>query len=70
MILSAHISGMANTAASLSGVTVILNNNESNRIYSSANTSTFLMPTLELGKMLWDRYRYMSLKYTLFKYPA
>ena len=50
MMLSAHISGMANTAASLSGVTLILNNNESNNIYFSASVSTFLIPTLELVK--------------------
>ena len=70
MILLVHISGMANTAASLSGVTIILNNSESNNIYFSTSASTFLIPTLELGKMLWDKYRYISLKYILFKYPA
>ena len=59
MILLVHISGMATTAASLSGVTVILNNNESNNIYFSASGSTFLIPTLELGNVLWDKYRYM-----------
>ena len=58
------------SAASLSGATVILNNSESNSIYFSANASTFLMPTLELGKMLWVKYKYISLKYKLFKYPA
>ena len=52
MILSAHDSGMANTAASLSGMTVILNDNESNNIYFSASASTFLIPILELGKIL------------------
>ena len=57
MILSVHISGMANAAASLSGVTIILNNNESNNIYLSASASTFLIPTLELGKMVWDKYK-------------
>ena len=50
MILSAHDSGMANTAASLSGVTLILNNNESNNIYFSASASTFLIPTLNWVK--------------------
>ena len=70
MILLVHISGMAETAASLSGMTIILNNNESNNIYFSASASTFLIPTLELGKMLWDKYRYISLKYILVKYPA
>ena len=43
---------MANTAVSFSDVTMILNNNESNNIYISANASTFLIPTLELGQML------------------
>ena len=70
MILSAHICGMANTTASLSGVTAILNNNESNNIYFSASASTFLIPTLDLGKILWDKYRYISLKYILVKYPV
>ena len=70
MILLLHISGMTYTAAPLSGVTVILNNNESNNIYFSANASTFLIPTLELGKMLWDKYRYISLKCILVKYPV
>ena len=70
MILSAHISGMANTATSFSGVTIILNNIKSNNIYFSANASTFLISTLELGKMLWDKYRYISLKYILVKYFA
>ena len=70
MILLAHSSDMANTAASLSGVTIILNNNESNNIYFSAIVSTFLIPALELGKILWDKYRYISLKCILVKYPA
>ena len=56
MILLAHDSGMANTAASFSGVTVILNNNESNNLYFSASAATFLIPTLELGQILWDKY--------------
>ena len=42
IILSAHISVTANMADSLSGVDTILNNNESNSIYFSANASTFL----------------------------
>ena len=50
MILLVHVSGIVNTAASLSGVTVILNNKESNNIYFSASASTFLIPTLELVK--------------------
>ena len=46
IILSAHISGTANTADFLSGVDTILNNNESNNIYFSANASTFLIAAL------------------------
>ena len=33
IILSVHVSGIANTAVSLSGVDIILNNNESNNKY-------------------------------------
>ena len=40
-IVSAHTSGMASNAISFSGVVTILNNNESNNIYLSANVSTF-----------------------------
>ena len=49
MILSVHISGTARTAVSFSGV--ILNNNESNRMYLSANVSTFLIAALEVGDL-------------------
>ena len=55
MILSAHISGTARTAVSFSGV--ILNNNESNRMYLSANVSTFLFTVLDVGKLFCDKYR-------------
>ena len=48
-MLSTHVFSIANTAVSLSGVVDILNNNESNHMYFSAKTSTFLIPTLELG---------------------
>ena len=47
IILSAHVSGTARTAVSFSGV--ILNNSESNRMYLSANVSTFLIAALEVG---------------------
>ena len=67
IILSTHVSGIAYTAVSLSGVVDILNNNESN-MYFSANVSTFLIPTLELGNLLWAKYKYISLKCKLFKY--
>ena len=51
-MLLTHVSGIANTAISLSGGMDILNNNESNNMYFSANASTFLIPTLELGSLL------------------
>ena len=43
MILSMHISGIANTAAFLSGVVTNLNIKESNRTKLSASVSTFFM---------------------------
>ena len=55
MILSVHVSGTARTAVSFSGV--ILNNSESNRIYLSANISTFLIAALEVGNLFCDKYR-------------
>ena len=42
IILSAHVSSIANTAVSFSGVDIILNNNESNSMYFSARASSFL----------------------------
>ena len=60
MILSAQVCGTARTAISFSGV--ILNNRESNRMYLSANISTFLIVALEMGNLFCDKYRYMSLK--------
>ena len=53
IILSSHISGMTNTTVSLSGVDTFLNNdnNESNNMYFSTITSTFLMTALELGNL-------------------
>ena len=51
-MLSTHVSGIANTAISLSSLVDILNNNESNNMYFSANASTFLIPTLGLGNLL------------------
>ena len=49
MILSAHVSGTVRTADSFSGV--ILNNREPNRMYLSANASTFLIAVLEVGQL-------------------
>ena len=52
IILSVHVSGTARTAVSFSGV--ILNNRESNRMYLSANVSTFLIAALEVGNLFSD----------------
>ena len=50
-MLSAQISGIANIAVSFSGVGVILNNSESNKMYHSARVSTILIAALELGNL-------------------
>ena len=55
MILSAQVPKTTKTAASISGV--ILNNRESNRIYLSANISTFLIPALEMSNLFCDKCR-------------
>ena len=60
--LSTHISGIYNSAVSLSGVVTNLNSNVSNRTKFSANVSTFFMEDLLLGNLFWDRNRYRSLK--------
>ena len=39
-------------------------------MFFSANASTFHIPALELGNLMWAQYKYISLKYELFKYPA
>ena len=51
MILSAHISGMANSAVSLFGVVTNLNSRESNRIYLYAKVSTLHIALLLLGNL-------------------
>ena len=51
IMLSTHVSSIANTAISFSGVVDILNSNESNNVYFSANASTFCIPALELGNL-------------------
>ena len=48
---------MANNVVSFSGVVIILNNKESNRIYFSANTSTFQIAVLVLGNLFCTIYR-------------
>ena len=55
IILSAHVSGIARTAVSFSEV--ILNNRESSRMYISANISTFLIVSLKVGNLFWDKYK-------------
>ena len=62
IILSMHVSGMANTMVSLSGVVDILNSKESNNIYFSASISIFLIAALELGNLFWAKSKYISLK--------
>ena len=68
IIWSTHTSVMANTAFSFSKFN--LNSNESNNIYLSTNISILCIALCELGNLFWQRYRYRSLKYGLFKYPA
>ena len=70
IILFVHLSGIANNAVSLSGIVVILNSNESCNIYLSASTSPLRISLLELGYLFCAKYRYISLKYGLFKYQA
>ena len=60
-----HVSGTANTAFYFSDD--ILNNNESNITYLSANASVFLIAGLEDGSLFCDKYKYKSLKYGLYK---
>ena len=51
MILSMHISGIANNGASLLGIVTNLNIKESNRTKLSASVWTFFMGDLLLGNM-------------------
>ena len=60
MILSTHVSGIVRTAASFSGV--ILNNNESSRMYYLLRASTFFIAALEDGNLFCDKYKNMFLK--------
>ena len=55
IILSACISQTARTAVSFYGV--ILNNSESNRMYLSANISTFPTAAFKVGNLFCDKYR-------------
>ena len=60
IMLSAHVSGIANSAVSFLGVVTSLNNNESSSIYFSANVSTLHIAVLVLGNLFWARYKYKS----------
>ena len=60
MILSGHISGIA----------ISLNSSESNKTYFSASVSTLCIALVELGNLFCAKYKYISLKYGLFKYPT
>ena len=51
IILSAHISGMANNAVPFFGVVTNLNNNESSNIYFSASISTLQIAVFVLGNL-------------------
>ena len=56
IILSTHTSGIANTAASLSGVITNLNIKESSRTKLSATSvSTFFVEDLLLGNLFCDK---------------
>ena len=50
-----HISGIANTDSSLSGVITNLNIKESSRTKLSANASTFFMEDHLFGSLFCDR---------------
>ena len=43
---------------------------KSNKTYLSTSTSTLCIALFELGNLFCAKYRYISLKYGLFKYPA
>ena len=62
IILSTIISGIASTAASLSGVVTNLNIKESSKTKLSANVSTFFIADLLLGYLFWEKNKYKSLK--------
>ena len=57
IILSVHISGIANNVASFSGVEIILNSKKSSNIYFVTNVSTFWNAVLVLGNLFWARFR-------------
>ena len=58
--MSAQVSGIAKSAFSFLGVVTSLNNKECNKIYFSANVSTFFIADLVLGIFFCARYKYKS----------
>ena len=62
IILSAQVSGIANSAVSFSDVVTSLNNKESSKIYFSRGVSTFCTAVIVLGNLFCARYNYKSLK--------
>ena len=70
MILSAHISGIANNAVSFSGIVISLNSIEYNKTYLSASVSTLHIALFDFGNLFCANYWYISLKYGLLKYPS
>ena len=70
MILSADIPGITNNIVSFSGIVISLNSSESNKTYLSDSATTLHTALFELGNLCCAKYKYISLKYGLFKYPA
>ena len=70
IILSAQVSGFANSAVSLLGVVTSLYNKESKKLYFSANVSIFCIADLVLDNLFCVRCKYKSLKCWLIKYHA
>ena len=52
------------------GIVISLNSSESNKTYFSARASTLSIALFELCNLFCVKYRYISLKYGLFKYPT
>ena len=67
IILSAHVSEIANNAVSFLGVVISLNNKESNNIYFLLMFLTFCIANLVLGNLFCDIYICHRLKFGLWK---
>ena len=70
IIVYTQVSGIAHSAVSFSSVVTSLNNKGCNKIYFSANISTFHNFDLVLDNLFCARFKYKSLKYGLIKYHA